>query len=420
MAHPQTTPDTAPADEALRSVRVLADAHRLTAASGEVDHILNGILDCVARLVDYDSAAVYVLGSSGRHVRHYWWRDESGAVPGRDGALDRVLEAGRPVARAIDTGKPVLQDESGGSPEGGPCRTGLVVPLVGLHAVLGAVHLHSRRPGAWDARAVEMLQLLCAVVAGTIERSRMQEEVRVKRRIDAEMLVARDVMQDLIPRDVPDLEGFDVAGVNEASFEVGGDYYEFIPLPDDRWGVVVADVAGKGIAAALQVSAIRASMYALVGRELAIRAVMRHANRFFYDSVDAGRYVTLFYAVLDVPTRQMIYVNAGHQPPLLVRADGAVEKLWSGGVPIGMFESPQYFEGGARLRRGDLLALYTDGIVESSNAHDEEFGDERLAQTMHAARAESAQVICQRVMEAVRRFSFGTEDDRTLLVLKAT
>lgn len=417
MTHPQPALETASTDEALRSARVLVDAYRLTAESGEAEPILNGILDCVARLVDYDSAAVYVLGRSGRHVRHFWWRDESGAVPCHDGALDE----GRPVARAIDAGEPVLLDESIDPAEGGPChRSGLVVPLVGLHGVMGAIELHSRRAGAYDARAVETLLMLGTVIAGTIEQSRMREEVRAKRRIDAEMLVARDVMQDLIPRDVPALEGFDIAGVNEASFEVGGDYYEFIPLPDDRWGVVVADVAGKGIAAALQVSAIRASMYALVGRELAIRAVMRHANRFFYDSVDAGRYVTLFYAVLDVPTRQLIYVNAGHQPPLLVRADGTVKKLWNGGVPIGMFESPQYFEGGARLRAGDLLALYTDGIVESSNAHDEEFGDGRLAQTMHEARSESAQVICQRVMDDVRRFSFGSVDDRTLLVLKAT
>ncbi len=417
MTHPPPALETAAPDDALRAVRVLVDAYQLFGGSRDVDRILNGILDCVARLVDYDSAAVYVLGSSGRHVRHFWWRDESGAVPCHDGALDE----GRPVARAIDTREPVLLDESIDPAAGGPChRSGLVVPLVGLHGAMGAIELHSRRASAYEPRAVEMLRLLGTVIAGTIERSRMQEEVRAKRRIDAEMLVARQVMEDLVPRDIPALDGFDIAGVNEASFEVGGDYYEFIPLPEDRWVIIIADVAGKGIAAALQVSAIRASIYALVGRELAIRAVMRHANRFFHDSVDAGRYVTLFYALLDVPTRQIIYVNAGHQPPLLVRPDGAVEKLWSGGVPIGMFESPRYFEGGARLRPGDLLAFYTDGIVESANAHDEEYGHDRLVKTMHEARSQSARTICQRVMDDVHRFSFGSPDDRTMLVLKST
>ena len=154
-------------------------------------------------------------------------------------------------------------------------------------------------------------------MAGSIERARLKDEVRDKRRIDSELMVARQVMEELIPRTIPTLQGFDIAGVNEASFEVGGDYYEFIPLPDDRWGIIIADVVGKGIGAALLVSAVchpGLALHALVGRELAARAVMRRANRFFYDSVEESRYVTLFYAVLDVASRRMIYVNAGHPP----------------------------------------------------------------------------------------------------------
>jgi len=182
--------------------------------------------------------------------------------------------------------------------------------------------------------------------------------------------VSLNGLLDAVGQRVP----FDAAGVNEASFEVGGDYYEFIPLPDDRCGLVIADVVGKGIGAALLVSAIRASMYALVGRELATRAVMRRANRFFHDSVEEGKYVTLFYAVLEVPSRRMIYVNAGHQPPIVLRANGEVEELRSGGVPLGMFESPRYFEGIAALDVADLFVLYTDGIVESSDAREDQYG----------------------------------------------
>ena len=201
----------------------------------------------------------------------------------------------------------------------------------------------------------------------------------------------------MIPRTIPTLQGFDIAGVNEASFEVGGDYYEFIPLPDDRWGIIIADVVGKGIGAALLVSAIRATLYALVGRELAARAVMRRANRFFYDSVEEGRYVTLFYAVLDVPSRRMIYVNAGHHPPIVLHENGEVEALKSGGVPLGMFEAPRYFEGFAELAEGDLMVLYTDGIVESSNAHDEHYGRGRLMTALGDVRTQSAEAICRRV-----------------------
>ena len=117
--------------------------------------------------------------------------------------------------------------------------------------------------------------------------------------------------------------------------------------------------------------------------------------------------MTLFYAVLDVPSRRMIYVNAGHQPPIVLRANGEVEELRSGGVPLGMFESPRYFEGVAALDVGDLFVLYTDGIVESSDAREDQYGRERLVTTLEACRTEPAEDICDRVMDDVRTFSFG-------------
>ena len=416
---PATSARSGVTDDAVRAVRVLIDAYRLSAESRDVDVILNGILDGVAELVGYDAAGIYVLGRSHRRVRHWLWRGEAGPARGRHDPIDE----GGLVAQAMQRSEPVrtncaAEDETAG---GSGFESCLVVPIVGLHAsTMGALELRATRPMAFDARAVEMMQLFGTVVAGTIERARLKDEVRDKHRIDSELIVARQVMEELIPRTIPTLPGFDIAGVNEASFEVGGDYYEFIRLPDDRWGIIIADVVGKGIGAALLVSATRASLYALVGRELASRAVMRRANRFFYDSVEDGRYVTLFYAVLDVQSRRIIYVNAGHQPPLVLRRNGEVEELTSGGVPLGMFDAPRYFEGFAELDGGDLLVLYTDGIVESSNAHDEHYGRGRLLTTLAGARSESAEAICRQVMGDVRSFSFGSQDDRTLLVLKAT
>ena len=413
---PARTPVT---DSAVRAVRVMIDAYRLSGATRDVDVILNGILDQVAKLVAYDAAGIYVMGRSNRRVRHWRWCGAGGPARGRRDPVDE----GGVVARAMERGEPVLTncatEESDAS--GAGFESCLVVPIVGAHtAVMGAVELRATRSHAFDARAVELLQLFGSVVAGAIERARLKDEVRDKRRIDSELLVARQVMEELIPRTIPTLEGFDIAGVNEASFEVGGDYYEFIRLPDDRWGIIIADVVGKGIGAALLVSAIRASLYALVGRELAARAVMRRANRFFYDSVEDSKYVTLFYAVLDVPSRRMIYVNAGHPPPVVLRKNGEIEALESGGVPLGMFDAPRYFEGFTELHEGDLMVLYTDGIIESSNAHDEHFGRSRLMTTLGGVRTESAEAICRHVMDDVRGFSFGSQDDRTLVVMKAT
>jgi sigma-B regulation protein RsbU (phosphoserine phosphatase) len=240
-----------------------------------------------------------------------------------------------------------------------------------------------------------------------------------ERRIDAELLVARRVMAGLLPHHTPVVDGFDIAGAHQSSFEVGGDYYEFISLGDDRWGIAIADVVGKGIAAALLVSAMRASLWALVSQELALRAILRRANRFFHESVEEGKFVTLFYGVLDARIGRMIYVNAGHLPPVLLRHDGSVELLEEGGMPLGLFSEPRYFEGFAKLEKNDLLVLYTDGITEASNEADEPYGIPRLISTLASRRNLGASRIAAAVMEDARRFGGPAGDDQTLVVIKA-
>jgi phosphoserine phosphatase RsbU/P len=237
---------------------------------------------------------------------------------------------------------------------------------------------------------------------------------------DHELALARRVMAGLLPRRTPSLPGFDVAGAHETSREVGGDYYEFIPLGDDRWGIAIADVVGKGVAAALLVAAVRASLFALVSHELAQRVILRRANRFFHESVEEGKFVTLFYTVLDVSSRRLIYVNAGHLPPVILRRNGAVELMEEAGVPLGLFEDPRYREGFAHLDQGDVLALYTDGITEAVNDRDEPFGIERLIAALHSTRGQSAAEMCAAVMLSARCHAGPQpQDDQTLVVLKA-
>jgi sigma-B regulation protein RsbU (phosphoserine phosphatase) len=241
------------------------------------------------------------------------------------------------------------------------------------------------------------------------------------RRPEHELQLARRVMQGLLPATNPTLEGFDIATAHEWSNDVGGDYYDFIPLGDQRWGLVIADVEGKGMAAALLVSAIRASLISLAGLELALRAIFRRANQFFHDSTEGGRYVTIFYAVLDVPQRRLIYVNAGHLPAILVRADGRIERLEEGGVPLGLFEDPRYYEGFVRLNGGDALVLYTDGITDAADSAEEPYGPDRLSQILRDSRNGSAAAIRDAVVADVRRFAGKRmTDDETVVVVKAT
>jgi sigma-B regulation protein RsbU (phosphoserine phosphatase) len=227
-------------------------------------------------------------------------------------------------------------------------------------------------------------------------------------------------MAGLLPRSTPSLEGFEIAVVLDFWHEVGGDYYDFIPLGNDRWAIAIADVVGKGIPAALLVAALRASLYSLAGQDLALRALFSRANRFFHEAAGSqGKFVTLFYAVVDLKARRLIYVNAGHVPPVLLRANGEVEFLQEGGLPLGPFEAPRYFEEFARLQSGDLIALYTDGITEAMDERDEQFDIDRLVDGLRRAHSRPAAEICQWLIREVKDFS-GSQpaDDMTLLIMK--
>ena len=406
-------------DDAVAAARVMVEAFRLTTDGSDAERILNGVLDGVVSLVEHDAAAIYVVDPLGGRVSHSLARGCVSPVPVEMAA---PFEKHGVVGRVLATGEAVSLHDQPGVCEGRErARSRLVAPLIGSGGrVRGALDLWSDRPAGYDRAAAAVVGVYAAAVASTIENARLIAEVRDKRRLDSDLAVARDVMADLLPRSTPAITGFDIAGAHESSLVVGGDYYEFIPLPEDRWGVVIADVVGKGIAAALLVAATRASISSLVGHELAVRAIMRRANRFFHESVEEGRYVTLFYMVLDVPARSLLYVNAGHVPPVLVRANGEVELLEEGGVPLGLFEAPRYFEGHATLRPGDVLALYTDGIVEQTNPRGEEYGSSRLITTLREAGDAGATELCSRVMQDVHRFGADRQvDDRTLVIIRS-
>jgi len=404
---------------ALQAARVMVDAFRLSTDADGALGILGGVLDGLVSLVHHDAAGIYVVDRGGTRLRHTMVRGCDLQIPKLEapftgkGIVGSVLASGQPAV--------VSSDSSDEASAGRSCaKSRLVVPIVGSGSgVLGALDVWSDQPGGYDEDAIELITLYGRAVAGAIESSRLHADVVDKRRLDSDLALARQVMEELLPHTTPSISGLDIAGAHETSLAVGGDYYEFIPLVDERWAVVIADVVGKGVAAAILVSAIRASISALVGNELAVRAIMRRANRFFHESVEGGKYVTLFYAVIDPVRRRMLYVNAGHVPPVLLRGSEEVELLEEGGVPLGLFEAPRYFEGHTVLGDGDVLTLYTDGVVETANPDDDFYGMDRLVGLLKERATGSATEICSSIMQDVRRFGGGARtDDRTLVVMK--
>jgi sigma-B regulation protein RsbU (phosphoserine phosphatase) len=202
--------------------------------------------------------------------------------------------------------------------------------------------------------------------------------------------------------------------------EVGGDYFDFYTI-SDRLGVLVADVSGKGLAAALMMVTFRAYMHATIINELAMRVVMSRVNRLVHETTESERFITTFYGLIDTENKRLLYISAGHNPPLLLRADGTVHLLEDGGLPLGVFEDSRYSESVLDFEPGDVLILYTDGVTEAADRNDEEFGLRRLEEVVRKTAALRAHEIAHAITNAVREHSAdagGPEDDLTVSVIK--
>jgi sigma-B regulation protein RsbU (phosphoserine phosphatase) len=201
---------------------------------------------------------------------------------------------------------------------------------------------------------------------------------------------------------------------------VGGDYFDFVPIVPGQWGIAIADVSGKGIPAALIMSGFRASLIAEIRNNFAIRTILRKVNNVLKEMTPRDNFITAFYGVLDAGNRMFTYSNAGHNPPLLFRAGGKVERLQEGGPLVGVIADARYDEVPVRLGSGDLVLMYTDGVTEGMRGDGEEFGERRLIELVQQSRHLNSSDLCQRVHQAVSEFSGGGMrlDDLTLVALQ--
>jgi sigma-B regulation protein RsbU (phosphoserine phosphatase) len=287
--------------------------------------------------------------------------------------------------------------------------------------LLGIFNLESDRGDAFDDGDLRFLTTFGHHCAIAIQRAWLHNASLEKRRMEEEIGIARRIQLRLLPAESPALAGYDIAAFNHPSQEVSGDVYDFIEPTPGQLGIIIGDVAGKGVAAGILMATFRASLRAEVRNNYAIAVILDKVNRLMCESVEETAFVTAVYGVLDRRRRRLTYSNAGHNPPLLLRADGRAEWLSTGGTVLGMFAQAKYDEEFVDLAPGDRLVFYTDGITEARTAQDDMFGVERLEALMRASRAEeSARGLCARILEAVRAHSgrLHSEDDLTAVVVR--
>lgn len=259
-----------------------------------------------------------------------------------------------------------------------------------------------------------------------IERRTAAERENYRRELERreyEMETARGIQRSFLPESPPQIEGLELAALSLPAWEVGGDFYDFIPLSQGKWGIVVADVSGKGVPAALFMALSRTLVRAnAVATPTASEAIQR-ANNLISQDARSGMFVTLFYAMLDSKRKRLNYVNAGHNPPLLLKASaGGIILLRAKGIALGVMDKAELEERELELASNDIIILYTDGVTDAINEKEERFGQERLIEVIAQGTNLSAQDLIDKIKEEVTVFARGQPqfDDFTLVILKAT
>ena len=247
-----------------------------------------------------------------------------------------------------------------------------------------------------------------------------EKSERLLRRIEKDLDQAATIQKDLLPKEDPILEGFDITGRNIPCYQVGGDYYDFIPIDGERLGVVIADVSGKGISASLLMASLRAALLAEVQQDYDIREMAGRLNDFVFKSSPMNSFITFFFCDINRQTGEFKYINAGHNPPLVIKDSGRFSNLESSGFALGMFPDANFETGRIQIESGDVAVLFTDGIPEGRNMAQEEYSDERLRNLVIDHRDLLAIQLSTKIFEDVETFMAGAEqaDDITLVIIK--
>src|SRR5882672_9480579 len=300
-------------------------------------------------------------------------------------------------------------------------RSVLAVPLGVSEKVFGIIYADSPiAESRFNEDHLKVLTTLASVAAIRVENARLMEARLQQERLERELQLASEIQQRLQPTAPPLISGYEFQGISFPCYEIGGDYYDFIKRDDGRLVIALGDVSGKGTAAALLMSSLHAAIHAQCGSHDSLVGTISAVNRYLTDNIPSNRFVTLFCAELDPEPGALSFLNAGHNPPLIVHAAGTVEQLASGGLPLGIKADADYKEGRTQMYLGDVLVIYSDGVTEATSPSGEEFGPTRLYEVVQRNVDASAAGIRDRIESALTKFAQGTRaaDDITLVIVK--
>jgi sigma-B regulation protein RsbU (phosphoserine phosphatase) len=301
-------------------------------------------------------------------------------------------------------------------------REGIVSMLsIGMRykgRAVGVLRLYTQHEQPFSQSQIDVLKAVAAQSAAAIENARLLADTAEAEALEKQVMMARDVQQRMMPHSPPAIAGIEFASIYVPCFELGGDFYDFIPLPDNNLGLAVADVSGKGVPASLIMASVRSSLRAHVDLIYYLYEVLQRINTLLFRDTRTGEFVTLFYGVLNTTTRRFTYCNAGHPPGLLLR-DGKLIELGSDNMVLGVDPAERYTQSVIDLQANDVLLLYTDGLPDAMNFQQQNYGRQRLIDAFMRG-GETAEEVVQNMLWDMRKFVGLTKrtDDVTMICVK--
>lgn len=297
----------------------------------------------------------------------------------------------------------------------------LCVPLLVKSELKGVLSLCNKKDRAgFTIEDQRLLAIIAAQSAQIIETARLYEEERALLSVREELRLALDIQIGLLPKTLPEISGYEIAGASEPAQLVGGDYFDFIKVDDGRLAITLGDVSGKGLPAALLMSNLQATIRGMTLLDVSPKQCLGRSNRLMYQSTDPHKFATLFYGILDTRNHRFVYSSAGHDLPFFLSGGREPVRLKAGGLLLSCLENSEYEEDDIGLEPGDLLVIYSDGITEARSEDDEEFGEERLGLLISENSGLSPSELIKKITGTVKEFagSLPQMDDMTLVVVK--
>ncbi len=400
----------------------IVNIRKLLNSTLRLEKILQIILETATKNLNADRGTVYVID----HKKKELW---SKVLQG-DVKVEIRLPIGKGIAGHVaKTGKSIILKDAYKHPRFNPevdKKTGYHTKTMLCTSMkdrkgkkIGVIQIVNKMNGYFSNNDIKFLDLLSLDACLAIENSRLFKEALEKERIEKELEVAASIQKMILPKTIPQIDGFEIVGMNVPTKQIGGDYFDVIPLPGGKVALVIADASGKGVPAALLVSTLQACLRAYLESNLSLEELMRKVNRVIIRNSTENKFITFFIGILDPSSKKLEIVNAGHYPPLIAR-NGNLLKVPNTGVILGYIEAATFVRKEYLLESNDVLVMFTDGITEANNANGEEYGDERLKRIILQNCGKSAHQLKEVIYKDVKAFEGGAEqtDDITILIMK--